>query len=401
MVTIRSTFLGLAGFLAAAAGPAMIAEPPISPSSTVAYVYVSYTPSGASANKIAGWSVKADGMLSPIPGSPFVGNVGSMADSGRYLFASNLLGVYVASYQVKSNGALKWVHSKNVEAYDTSGCVYPGELILDHSGATLYRDQTVGGLCDSNEYQSFMVDKSTGQLIFLGKSADIFLYNNPLSFLSNNKYAYGTRCVNYQGNPLDTFTGYTRLPGGLLESGGRSIILPATTDPSHFYCAAFTAADPFGHVAMTLTDTNFNGPYDSPPTQIATFTADALGNLTTTSTATNMPSVDVGYVYGLAMSRDGKLLAVGGYAGLQVFHFKGNMPAAHYTGLLTSDSIDQMFWDHNNHLFAVSKSAGNLYVFIVTDTGVTAAPGSPYRISSPSNLIVHSLTDADGDWDHD
>jgi hypothetical protein len=401
MVTIRFTFLWLAGLFAAAVGPAMIGETPISPSSTVAYVYVSYIPSGASANKIAAWSVKANGILSPIPGSPFVANVGSMAVNGKYLFGSNLLGVYVSSFQIMSNGALKWVHSKNVEAYYTSGCTYPGDLILDHSGAALYRHQTVGGLCDSTEYQSFMVDKSTGQLIFLGRSNDTFLYNTPLSFLKNDKYAYGTRCVNYEGFPTDTFLGYARLPGGLLENGGTSINLPATTDPTHFYCTAFTAADPFGHVAITMTDTDFNNPFNSPPLQIATYTADSLGNLTTTSTATDMPSVDAGYIFGLAMSNNGKLLAVGGNGGLQVFHFNGAMPATHYTGLLTSDSIDQMFWDHNHHLLALSKSAGKLYVFTVTGTSVTASPGSPYSITTPSNLIVQPLTDTDGDWDHD
>lgn len=386
---------------AGAATLAGASETPVSPSSTVAYVYISYTPGGASANKIAAYSVTANGMLATVPGSPFAANVGSMAVNGKYLFASNLGGVYVASFRIMPNGALHWVSSKNVEQYDTSGCTYPGDLILDHSGATLYRHQTVGGLCDSTEYQSFMIDKPKGKLIFLGKSADRFLYNDPLSFLKNDKYAYGTRCVNFEGFPTDTFTGYTRLPGGLLDTGGQTATTPATTDPSHFYCRSFTATDPFGHVAMTLTDTDFNNPFSSPPAQIGTYTADAAGNLTTTSTATNMPSTDVGYVFGLAMSKNGKLLAVSGVSGLQIFHFNGAMPVTHYTGLLTTDRIDQMFWDHNHHLFAISGSANKFYVYTITSTSVTAAPGSPFTINSPADLIVQPLTDTDGDRDHD
>jgi len=88
-----------------------------------------------------------------------------------------------------------------------------------------------------------------------------------------------------------------------------------------------------------------------------------------------MPSVDVGDVLGLAMSKNGKLLAVGGN--------------------------NRMFWNHNNHRFAISRSAGKLYVFTVTGTSATAAPGSPSTISSPNSLIVQPLTGTDGDWDDD
>jgi len=31
----------------------------------------------------------------------------------------------------------------------------------------------------------------------------------------------------------------------------------------------------------------------------------------------------------------------------------------HYTGLLTTDSVNQMFWDDDNHLYAISQSAGS------------------------------------------
>jgi len=50
-----------------------------------------------------------------------------------------------------------------------------------------------------------------------------------------------------------------------------------------------------------------------------------------------------------------------------------------------------MFWDNNNHLYAISQSSGKLFVYTITPTGHREAPGSPYTISSPDALIVQPL----------
>jgi hypothetical protein len=50
--------------------------------------------------------------------------------------------------------------------------------------------------------------------------------------------------------------------------------------------------------------------------------------------------------------------------------------------------VDQFFWDNSNHLYAISQSAGKLFVFTVTPTSATQAPGSPYNISHPQNIAV-------------
>lgn len=392
-LTRRSVFT--AACLACMAGATLLSaqtQSSVSPSTIVAYMYVSQASSAGSYNQIAGYSLTAGGTLATVPGSPFRGNVASMAVNGQYLFGSKLDGVYVVSYRILSNGALDWVYSKNIQQYNSSGCAYPGSLGVDRSGATLYVQQTVGDLCDSTRYLSFTIDPTRGWPFYLGKSADTFLYNDPLAFAKNDRYAYGTRCVNYQGSPLDTFTGYIRHSSGLLDTGGQTATTPATSDPGHFYCRSYTAADSYSHIAMTMTDTDFNDPYNSPPAQIGTYTVDSSGNLTTTSTAANMPSVAVGYVTGLAISHNSKLLAVSGNGGLQVFHYNGANPATYFTGLLTSDSIDQIGWDHDGHLFALSRAAGKLYIFQLTSTTVTPLPGSPFAVSSPSNLVVQPLT---------
>jgi hypothetical protein len=101
-----------------------------------------------------------------------------------------------------------------------------------------------------------------------------------------------------------------------------------------------------------------------------------------------MPAVAVKGFSDMKMSPSGKLLAVAGPAGLQVFHFNGGNPITHYTGLIARGQVDQMYWDNENHLYAISHSAGKLFVFTVTPTSVTQAPGSPYTITNPQNIIV-------------
>ncbi len=101
-----------------------------------------------------------------------------------------------------------------------------------------------------------------------------------------------------------------------------------------------------------------------------------------------MPSVQAGGVTDYRMSPNGKFLAFGGPTGFQIFHFNGANPITKFTGLLTGSPIDQIFWDNANHVYAISRSGGKLFVWTVTSTGVTRAPGSPHSIANVENLIV-------------
>ena len=66
-----------------------------------------------------------------------------------------------------------------------------------------------------------------------------------------------------------------------------------------------------------------------------------------------MPKVSVASVTSISMSHAGELLAVGGTAGVQVFHFDGANPVAKFTGLLDDAEIDEMSWDNDDHLYAI------------------------------------------------
>ena len=104
-----------------------------------------------------------------------------------------------------------------------------------------------------------------------------------------------------------------------------------------------------------------------------------------------MPAIAAGNVTYLKMAPSGKLLAVSGSGGLQVFHFNGASPITKFTGQLTKTPINQCFWDNANHLYAISISAGKLFVFTVTTTSASQAVGSPYSIGSPGsprNIVV-------------
>jgi len=353
----------------------------------VAFVYVSNTP-GSGANKVNAYAAAANGKLTPVAGSPFADNLTSMVVNGKYLLGSNKAGVYVAAFLIQSNGSLRWTTSTDVARFNTSGCVFPSPLILDHTGANLYLASTVGSLCDSTEHQSFTIDKPTGALRFVGSTSQTFLFDTPLTIGANNVYAYGTDCVNFQGNVTDTFHVYKRGSNGLLTLTAINPPTPPPPTSGDFYCRSQTAADPSNHLAVSVQaiDVSTSQPDGQP--QLATYTADASGNLTTPSTSGNMPGTAVGFVTNLSMSPSGKLLAVAGQSGLQIFHFNGSSPITAYTGLLTSNDIEQCFWDNANHLYAISQNAGKLYVFTVTPTGFSQATGSPYSIHAPANIIV-------------
>jgi hypothetical protein len=139
-------------------------------------------------------------------------------------------------------------------------------------------------------------------------------------------------------------------------------------------CPSLAAADRNNHAAKGFG--TIAGPY-----QIAAYRASGTGNLTPSSTHSNMPRTLGGDATDDGMAPSAKLLAARGTEELHVFHFNGASPVAHYTGLVTSGEVDQMFWDHANHLQAMGKSAGKLYVLAVTPASARPAPGSPYSIA--------------------
>jgi hypothetical protein len=349
--------------------------------SVIAYVYISTTPAGGSTNEIEAFSAAPDGALTPVTGSPFQENVTDMVVNGKYMFAANSNGFDIDSYRIESDGALHYATTTNTA--QSGDCNTLGPLVLDHTGASLYDMDFNGSGCANNTYMSFAVDKSPGELKALGSSsANDWLYL-PISFIGNNVFAYTASCL---GNMYWGIYGFERSSSGLLTEISINAA-PPKPPADDFYCPSQAAADPTNHVALSMQAVNDQFNPDGEP-QLATYTADAKGNLSTTSTESNMAKTSVVSVTDLEMSPSGKLLAVAGTGGLEVFHFNGSDPVTHYTDNIAQHEIDQMFWDNENHLYAISRSAEKLYVFTVTPTHYSEAPGSPYTISHPRNIAV-------------
>ena len=116
---------------------------------------------------------------------------------------------------------------------------------------------------------------------------------------------------------------------------------------------------------------------------MASFKIDnATGGIVSTNTWENMPIPAITGITDLNMSPTGKLLAVFGYPGLQLFHFNGASPITPYSGvLLPTTDIDQVAWDNDNHMYALSYQSQKLYVYTVTPTTITAVAGSPYTVT--------------------
>jgi hypothetical protein len=183
---------------------------------------------------------------------------------------------------------------------------------------------------------------------------------------------------------------YQRESNGFLNLLNSQYISPVPPPGVSTYYPDLAVADPASNLAIIEQPANPPGCANG-PLQIAVFTADSSGNLTTNSTYKDMPPTLISSPNDMKMSPSGKLLAVSGAEGLQVFHFNGSGPVTKYTGLLTTDPITQMFWDNHNHLYAIS-SVGKLYVFAITPLKRAMAPGSPYSITGPQFVIVQPLT---------
>lgn len=346
-------------------------------SAAVTYIYVTSDP-GSGQNQLNGYAAAANGALTPISGTPFSTPLIGIAANGKWLFGTD--GMNLDSYSIASNGALTQKQVLNVEPNGLGG------IFLDHTGTSLYVDYYT----TNNEELAYSIDNLTGQLAYLDNIMAGPGFGYVESFVGDNEYAYESTC--YHFGP--SIYGIQRSSNGAITMLDPTAVYP-TAPSGDFYCPWSAAADPTNHlaIAMQLLNGNFTtlGPY-----QLASYTVDSAGQLSTTSTYQNMPSTEAGgakgstssFVNGFWMAPSGKLLAVAGTSGLQVFHFNGADPITKYTGLLTTDEVNQVFWDNANHLYAIGATAGKLWVFTVTPTSVKQAPGSPYSIASPLDMVV-------------
>lgn len=359
--------------------------------SKVAYVYVANTPNpnpkARTPNQISAYSVDGNGKLTPVPGSPFNEDVSYMVVNGLYLMAASNSQTTINSYNIHSDGSISFAAQTNYAQENTNGCGGAGALFFDHTGQSLYV-QEYNIDCSNSGIASFSVADATGMLNYLGNTITGSEYQNENAayFINNNHFAYA---AGPSGCYIYSIDGFQRADDGLLNSidAGVPAYLPGPPAGFRIFAPDLAAADADDHVAITETPANPPG-CAGLPVRISTWTADGNGKLTTTSNYQNMPVTAIISPYDLKMAPSGQLVAIAGQEGLQVLHMNGADPITSYTPLLTKDPINEMFWDNNDHLYAISKSANKLHVFTVTNTEYHEVAGSPYAITSPDYIIV-------------
>lgn len=352
-------------------------------SSPVAYVYVQIQgPEGS----VYGFRTSASGQLSAISGSPFkpAGQIIAGTPSKFFTLGEDLL----HSYGLAADGAIQ-PQLAQIPLFDYGGSVCGNAKSgqngaqLDHTGRFIYV-MLQGGAEECAAYQSYIVN-SDGSFAFDG---DTELDWGPSGFgagipsiLGNETYAYSQYLPGFFQPTLSAFK---------KESSGTLELMPLqATNPSGNYSPLNPDASPAGsYVVVQLF------PNDTNPPQLASYTVNANGSIATTNTSANMPTSTLinpnstfspsGALFVLYSNSEG----IGTTGGIEIYNFNGAAPLTLWKTLLTNTPIDQVAWDASNHLYAISASKKELYVFTVTSTSVTQDAAWP--IGAPYKMVVVS-----------
>lgn len=349
------------------------------------------------------YNANAAGQLTLVNGSPFFDSGQMEGVEGNYLISVGT--DYLHTYTLSTNGAVgKQASQINTQSYAGSQCGNTDSAgsILDHTGkyfsvqlygATYTESDNTYTRCSA--WQSYKIAPN-GEMTFLGDAVNTDQYSyhgsaEPIGIStvsSNDTFAYGVIEEVYATG----FSAFRRDTAGDLVWNTSFTEKDPTPNPSNSdgnYFPYLIAADPASHLAVIM-----NMPFSSNDNifQLASFTInDSTGAISSANTWANMPTLQI-YPTALALSWAGNFAAVGGagtpgMSGLQIFHFNGAAPATADGGvLLPQVGINQVGWDRSNHLYALSYSSGELYVYTVTSTGISAAPGSPYKVSGAYGL---------------
>ena len=393
-VSARKFVSSFASLTVLAAMPALLSTQAAA-AAPVAYVYVQTNPG------VNVYSVNAAGQLTLVKGSPFADSGQMEGNNGSYLIAVGTDDLH--SYKIETNGAVSPQAAQiDTQSYDGSQCGNtnggtPNGAQFDHTGkdfyVQLYGAPGSGGVYAAcAAWQSYRIE-SDGAFTFLGAieysgyaGHDASQSSIP-TVSSNDSFAYGV-FQEYSGYSDTAFSTFTRTSSGELEANNSFTEKDPAANPNMaggpwYYFPELVQADPAGHLAVMLVSESFNnccGAYG--PEQLASYTINGSGGVSSTNTWQNMPTPAFSSATSMDMSPSGKLLAVAGAPGLQVFHFNGASPITAFgEPLLTNVTIDQLAWDSSNHLYALSYSSSELYVYTATPTGITPVSGSPYKVT--------------------
>ncbi len=316
-------------------------EASASSTTPAAYVYVQ-THQG-----VVAYNATSAGKLTSIKGSPFA-TTGQMAgNNGSYLITTGT--DYIHSYKVASNGAVGSQASEiNTQSYGGAECgTTDGQgAKLDHTGKYFYvqlygATTNEGGdiytPCDT--WQSYKIN-SSGQFTFLGDQENTDGYHGnaftqPIyTVSSNDKFGYGATDEVY----ATSFTPFTINSNGELVNNSKFTEKdptpePATGGSANAYYPIVEAADPSGHLAVLMYESFAENP---PPPQLASYTINSTGGISSTNTYRNMPTPTLSNCCGaMSMSISGQAAGADGLVGSATLPLQRRL--AHYSVHLDPD----------------------------------------------------------------
>jgi hypothetical protein len=346
---------------------------------------------------VYGFSASSAGHLTAIPGAPWKPSGQIIGDNKSQFFTLGDENLY--SYGIASNGAIESVIGQ-VPVLDYaggscgSGASGGDGAVLDHTGSNIYVLLQNGPNYDCAAYQTYNITKA-GYFDFAGdteitypdQTQEGFYQFGLPSVLGNETFAYSQYLDNY--GPL--VSSFKRETSGTLEVIPNSQLTTPTNSNGPGYIPTSPDASPVGnYVVLQLY------PGDTAPGQLGSFTVNSEGNLSSTNTSSDMPTMPFSEVTGTTFSPSANMFVIwadngsssGLGNGIQIYNFNGAGPLTPYKTLLNGTPIDQVAWDSSNHLYAISLSTNTLYVFTVTSTSVTQ--DTAWSIGSPFKMIVVS-----------
>lgn len=352
----------------------------------VSFVFVS----SGNPNTVQSLAVSANGSFTHVSSVSSPTTIYHLSVSKKFLFGiDDSANIY--TYSIASNGALALVATTNAGKDIDNYAIASTVLQLDETASTLY---TIQGASATDWYLASFKIESNGELQFLGTS-----YADPnaltqIRFVQNGLYAVTTGCYNTapgasfttDSNDVNDIAEYKRETNGFLTYIGISHDAPTANSP-YEYCAGQSASDSTDHLAVGYTV--FNPPGDDLEGYytLGTYTVNAEGAPSTTSTYENMPTTSV-LPDAISIDPTGKLLAIGGNEYYQFFHYNGANPITSYSpAIAENDQVRELGWDTSGHFFLLSGHSVEAYDI----TPASYKEIKPWEVFDPYSLIVLSL----------